>query len=95
MSAERVIAISEQCEEGTALHLKIESWHQNNKANGLEQGYPRTEDIKTVLMQRKHLLKTLDPLCSKLVEEVLVEMRAMKSAYVEMIINNAKSQPHS
>jgi hypothetical protein len=52
--AERVLAISAQCEEGAPLHLKIESWHQNNKADGVEPGYPRMEDIKTVLIPRQH-----------------------------------------
>jgi hypothetical protein len=45
------------------LDLKIEAWHQNNKANGVGQGYPDIKDVKSLLMPRQHLLKNLDPLC--------------------------------
>ncbi len=39
-------------------------------------------------MQRRNLLKTLDPVNSKSVNAVLTEMRAMKTAYVDMVLNN-------
>ena len=68
------------------MHCKIELWHQNNKAYRVEQGYPHMENIKTLLMKRQYVLETLDILCSKQIEEVLTEMRAMRSAYVDMII---------
>ncbi len=46
------------------------------------------EDIKSVLMPRQHLQKTLDPVFSKSVDEVHAELRALKEPYVEIVLNN-------
>ncbi len=56
-------------------------------------GYPHTEDIKSVLMPRQHILKTLDPVYSKPVEEVLAELRVLKESYVDMVLKNTDMQP--
>jgi hypothetical protein len=75
------------------LHIKIETWHQDNMTNWIKVGYPHMEDItgKSVLMPRQHLLKTLDQVYSKSVEEVRPvrgELRALKEAHVEMVFDN-------
>jgi hypothetical protein len=70
------------------LHIKIETWHQDNLTNGIKVGYPHMEDIKSVLMPLQHILKTLDPVYSKSVEEVRAELRALKEPYVDMVLNN-------
>ena len=46
------------------------------------------EDIKSVLMPRQHILKTLDPVYCKSVEEVRADLRALKESYVDMVLNN-------
>jgi hypothetical protein len=37
-------------EKNAPLHIKIETWHQDNITNGMNVGYPHMEDIKSVLM---------------------------------------------
>jgi hypothetical protein len=49
---------------------QIEAWQQNNKANGVGQGYSDIQDVKSLLMPRQHLLKTLDPLCTHCTKSV-------------------------
>ncbi len=39
-------------------------------------------------MPLQHLLKTLDPVYSKSMEEVRARLRALKESYVEMVLNN-------
>ncbi len=67
------------------MHIKIEleSWHQNNMTNGIKVGYPHMEDIKSVLMPRQHLLKTL---YSKSVDKVRAELRAVKESYLRWFL---------
>jgi hypothetical protein len=69
------------CEDSSALHLKITAWHQNNMLSGVGPGFPKMEDGKSILMPRKHLLKTIDPLGTKLVREVLAVLSPIKSEY--------------
>ncbi len=70
------------------MNIKIETWYQDNMTNRIKVGYTHMEDIKSVLMPQQHLLKTLDPVYSKSVEEVLAELWALKESYVEMVLNN-------
>jgi hypothetical protein len=72
------------------MHIKIEAcqWHQDNLTNGIEGGYPHMEDIKSVLIPRQHILKALDLVYSKSVEEVRADLRALKESYVDMVLNN-------
>ena len=86
--AERVLEISAIGETIAPLHIKIEAWHQDNLTNGIKVGYPHMEDIKSVLMPRQHILKTIDPVYSRSVEEVRAELRASKEAYVDLVLNN-------
>ena len=69
------------CEDSSALHLKITAWHQNNMLSGVGPGFPKMEDGKSILMPRKHLLKTIDPLGTKSVREVLAVLSPIKSEY--------------
>jgi hypothetical protein len=48
--AERVQEI--EAKEGSALHIKIEKWHEDNIINEIdsEVGFPQMEDIKTLLI---------------------------------------------
>ena len=78
---DRAIEIYDLCDESTALHLKIEAWHQNNKLSKTSPGYPRSEDVKSILIPRQHLLKTLDPVFTRTVQEALNELRPMRTAY--------------
>ena len=39
-------------------------------------------------MPRPHILKTLDQVYSKLVEEVRADLRALKESYVDMVLNH-------
>jgi hypothetical protein len=63
--AERVLEISDIGEKNALLHIKIEARHHDNLTNGIKVVYPHMEDIKSVLMTRQHILKTLDPVYSK------------------------------
>jgi hypothetical protein len=84
----QVLEISDVGEKNDPLHIKVENWHQDNLTNGIKDGYPHMEDIKSVLMPGQHILKILDPVYTKSVEEVLAELSALKESYVVMVFNN-------
>ena len=83
---DRAIEIYDLCDESTALHLKIEAWHQNNKLSNTSPGYPRSEDVKSILFPRQHLLKSLDPFFTRTVQEVRAELQPMRTAYNELVL---------
>ncbi len=82
--AERVREI--EATEGTALHLKIETWHMNNAIEEIDVGFPKLEDLQSLLMPRQHVLKRIDPTISKSVDEVRRELKDLKKQYVEVVI---------
>ncbi len=83
--AERVQEI--EATEGSALHIKIEKWHEDNEIKEIEVGFPQMEDIKTLLIPRQHVLKRIDPYNSKPIEDVRRELRSLKADYVNIVVN--------
>ena len=86
--AERVREID--ATEGSALHIKIQTWHENNRIDGIKVGFPQMEDMHVLLMPRQHVLKRIDPTNSKSVEEVRSELRDLSRQYVAVVINDKR-----
>ena len=87
--AERVQEI--EATEGSALHIKIEKWHEDNEIKEIEVGFPQMEDIRTLLIPRQHVLKRIDPCNSKPIEDVRRELRSLKNEYVNIVVNGNHS----
>ena len=92
---ERVNQIMALCEDSTPLHLKIQTWHRNNKKFGVIPGPPRLDCFKELLMPRQRILKEFDPDFTKSVEEVRDYRKPLAQQYEQYVLNDEYKQVQS